>query len=106
MGDRSLATQPSHAIAGLTDAQVQRVGGLILSTLDRLGVEAQQVSRIIVYGRRVVVFDLPFLDCNAANELLDRQRLGERLTRLVAPRLVVLRRRPQGCAIIIDLPRR
>ena len=106
MDNRSLANQPSYAVVSLTDAWVQRVGGLILSTLDRLGVEAQQVSRIVVYGRRLMVFDLPFLDYDAANELVEQQHLGLRLTHLLAPRLVALRRRVQGCVIIIDLDRR
>jgi hypothetical protein len=106
MDNRSLANQPSYAVVRLTNARVQRVGGLLLSTLDRLGVEAQQVSRIVVYGRRLIVFDLPFLDYDAANELVEQQHLGLRLTHLLTPHLVALRRRTQGCMIIIDLQRR
>ena len=106
MAGSALVTQPAFTVAGMTDAHVQRLGALILSTLDRLGLDAQQVSRSVVYGRRVIVVDLPFLDYDTASKLIDGRHFGDRLTRLVTPRLVMLRRRSQGCAIIIDLQRR
>jgi hypothetical protein len=108
--DRSLSTRQGHSLTVLREADVQHVGALILSTLDRLGVINQDFSRIMVYGRRVIVFELPRLAYADARDLIVHQAFGRRLTHLLTSRVVpqagagvALRRLTQGCAVIVDL---
>ena len=103
MVDNALTVRKSAAITLQRDADIYRLGALVLSTLDRLGVTDQEFSRIVVYSQRVVVFELPWLTCEQANDLVEHHGFGQRLTQLIAPRLIGLQRRAQGCAIVIDL---
>ena len=98
MAVNALTVRKPSAITIHRDADLYRLGALILSTLDRLGVPDQQFSRIVVYSQRLVVFDLPWLTPTRARDLL-----AQRLTPRIAPYSVVWQRRGQGCAIIIDL---
>ena len=61
MAANALVVHQPAAITVHRDADLYRLGALILSTLDRLGVPHQEFSRIVVYSRRVIVFDLPWL---------------------------------------------
>ena len=95
-----------HQPAALTihrDADVYHIAALILSTLDRLGMHDQVFSRIVVYSQRVIVFDLPWLTDAQATQLVRQSQPGVRLTRRIAPRIIVVRGRAQGCTLIIDL---
>jgi hypothetical protein len=99
----TLIARPSYAVTVLRDADVQRVGAIILSTLDRIGVPNQEFSRIIVYCHRVIVFDLPCLPYARAEKLVTEYALGERLTLRLDTGVIVLRQKSNGCAIVIDL---
>jgi hypothetical protein len=99
----ALIVRPSYAVAVLRDADVQRVGAIILSTLDRIGVTNQEFGRIVVYGRRVIVFDLPWLSYARAEKLVMQSALSERLTHQIDPGVIALRQKSNGCAIVIDL---
>jgi hypothetical protein len=103
MADRALAVRKPAAITLQRDADIYRLGALVLSTLDRLDVPDQEFSRIVVYSQQVVVFELPWLTCEQADDLIEHHSFGQRLTQLIAPRLIGLQRRAQGCAIVIDL---
>jgi hypothetical protein len=99
----ALIARPSYAVTVLRDADVQRIGAIILSTLDRLGVPGQEFSRIVVYGRRVIAFDLPLLAHDDAEELVTYYALGQRLTQLINPGRFALHKMSSGCALIVDL---
>jgi hypothetical protein len=95
-----------HQPAALTvhrDADLYRLGALILSTLDRLGMPDQVFSRIVVYSQRVIVFDLPWLTDAQASQLIKYGQPGRRLAHRFSLHSVTLYRRAQGCALIIDI---
>ena len=79
-------------------ADVYRLAALVLSTLDRAGVIGQRIDRMVVYGQRVILFELPGLDQTHVTDAI-AQRLSDRL----APQRVRLKSRPIGCALFIEL---
>ena len=79
-------------------ADVYRLAALVLSTLDRAGVIGQRIDRVVVYGQRVILFELPGLDHTLITEAI-AQHLIDRL----APHRVRLQPRSIGCAIFIEL---
>ena len=102
---KALITAPSASLTLARDADGLRLGALILSTLDRLGVAGQVISRGVIYSRRVAVFELPGLDYGLANVLVERCALGLRLANLigVAHTLMLAQRPTGGSVFIIDL---
>ena len=103
MVTNALVVHQPAAITIHRDADVYHIAALILSTLDRLGMPNQVFSRIVVYSQRVIVFDLPWLTEAQIIQLVRQSQPGVRLTRRIAPRIIVVRPRAQGCALIIDL---
>ena len=79
-------------------ADVYRLAALVLSTLDRAGVIGQRIDRVVVYGQRVILFELPGLDHTLVTDAI-AQHLIDRL----APHRVRLQPRPIGCALFIEL---
>jgi len=102
---KALIATPSAALTLARDADGLRLGALILSTLDRLGVAGQVISRGVIYSRRVAVFELPGLDYGLAGILVERCALGLRLTGLIGVQhTLMLAQRPTGGSVfIIDL---
>ena len=103
MAANALVVHQPAAITIHHDADLCRLGALILSTLDRLGMPNQVFSRIVVYSQRIIVLDLPWLTEAQATQLVRQSQPGIRLARRIAPRIIVVRQRAQGCALIIDL---
>ena len=103
MAANALVVHQPAAMTVHRDADLYRLGALILSTLDRLGMPNQVFSRIVVYSQRVIVFDLPWLTDAQANQLIKYGQPGRRLAHRFSLHSVTLHRRAQGCALIIDL---
>ena len=103
MAANALVVHQPVAITIHHDADLYRLGALILSTLDRLGMPDQVFSRIVVYSQRVIVFDLPWLTDTQASQLIKHSQPGRRLAHRFSLHRVTLHRRAQGCALIIDL---
>ena len=101
-----LAATSAATLALTRDADVLRLGALILCTLDRAGVSGQVIGRCVVYRRRVAVFELPGLDYALASVLVERCAVGLRLAGLIGvPHTLMLAQRATGgCVVIIDLP--
>lgn len=101
MASNALALVQNPALTVRSDADVYRLAALVLSTLDRLGcADTHEISRIRVIGRRVVIFDLPFLSYyDAATQV----QLGAILTHLAVPQLIAVRPAPTGSLVIVDL---
>ena len=97
----ALSVIQNTALTVRRDADVYRLAAIILAALDRLShADTHEISRIRVIGRRVVIFDLPFLSYyDAATQV----RLGAILTRLVIPQLIAVRPAPTGSLVIVDL---
>ena len=102
---KALIATPSAAITLACDTGGLRLGALILSTLDRVGVSGQVIGRCVVYSRRVAVFELPGLDYALASVLVERCALGLRLAGLIGVQhTLMLAQRPTGGSVfIIDL---
>ena len=103
MAANALVVHQPAALTVRRDADLYRLGALILSTLDRLGVPNQVFSRIVVYSQRVIVLDLPWLTEAQAARLIKHGQPGKRLAHRFSLHRVTLHRRAQGCALIIDL---
>ena len=73
MPKHALIKLSGRSLVTLRNADVQRVGALILSTLDRLDMSNQDFSRIVVYGRQIIVFELPWLPYSRACSLVVSQ---------------------------------
>lgn len=100
MASRALTLVHNQALTVQRDADVYRLASIVLSVLDRLSHEdTHEISRIRVIGRRVVVFDLPFL----IYDPIVHRRLGAMLTSLVIPRVIAIRHASTGSLIIFDL---
>ncbi len=94
-----MAAEPmTTALTIRRDADVYRLAAIVLSTLDRAGVIGQRIDRMVVYGQRVIVFELPGLDHTHVTDAI-AQHLCDRL----APQRLRLRPRPRGCVIFIEL---
>ncbi len=108
MDANALISTPVQALTLGRDADVYHLGAQILSTLDRLDVTDLVFSHITVYLQRVVAFDLPDLPYSGALDLVEHDRLGERLTQLTGAAMIAIRehRSGQGCLIIVELPGR
>ena len=91
------------AITIRRDTDVYRLAALVLSTLDRAGVIEQRIDRIVVYSRRVVVFDLLQLSYPLVLDLINQHGLLHRLTRLSGAARIMIRPNAPGCAFIFDL---
>lgn len=98
MTDERPVVHATHPLIIRRDADVYRLAAIVLSTLDRAGVIGLRIDRVVVYGQRVILFELPLLDRTFITEAIT-QHLIDRL----APHRVRLRPRPSGCAIFIEL---
>ena len=100
--DRALALRQSSSVLQVPEALIQRLGAIVLSRLDRVGLQIR-ITRIVLYGQRLVAYHLPVSYPDLVGLQLE-QYLGEHtglLARLTAT--------PTGCTLIIDLhsnPRR
>lgn len=105
MENKALTRTRNSALVIQGDADVYRLAALVLSTLDRLDTtRAHEISRIRVIGRRVVIFDLPFLVYHAdGRDLAVQSQLGETLTRLAVPLLIAVRPATAGSLLIFEL---
>ncbi len=97
------ANTTAVAITIRRDTDVYRLAAIVLSTLDRAGVIGQRIDRIVVYSRRVVVFDMLHLSYSQALGLINQHGLLHRLTRLSGAVRIMIRPCVQGCALIFDL---
>ena len=97
------ANTTSVAITIRRDTDVYRLAAIVLSTLDRAGVINQRIDRIVIYSRRVVVFDMLHLSYAQALDLINQHRLLHRLTRLSGAARIMIRPNVPGCAFIFDL---
>ena len=97
------ANTTSVALTIRRDTDVYRLAAIVLSTLDRAGVIGQRIDRIVVYSRRVVVFDMLHLSYAQALDLINQHGLLHRLTRLSGASRIVLRPHSTGCAFLFDL---
>ncbi len=97
------ANTTAVAITIRRDTDVYRLAAIVLSTLDRAGVIEQRIDRIVVYSRRVVVFDLLQLSYPLVLDLINQHGLLHRLTRLSGAARILIRPCAQGCAFIFDL---
>lgn len=98
MTDTWPVVRSTHPLIIRRDADVYRLAAIVLSALDRAGVIGQRIDRIVVYGQRVILFELPGLDQTHVTDAI-AQRLSDRL----APQRVRLKSRPIGCALFIEL---
>ena len=98
-----VANTTTAAITIRRDTDVYRLAAIVLSTLDRAGVIEQQIDRIVVYSRRVVVFDILRLSYAQALDLINQHGLLHRLTRLSGAARILIRPNVPGCAFIFDL---
>lgn len=98
-----VANSTSVVIALRRDTDVYRLAAIVLSTLDRAGLIGQRIDRMVVYSRRVVVFDLLQLSYPFVLDLINQHGLLHRLTRLSGAARIVLRPNGQGCTVIFDL---
>ena len=98
-----VANTTAVALTIRRDTDVYRLAAIVLSTLDRAGVIGQRIDRIVVYSRRVVVFDTLHLSYAQALDLINQHRLLHRLTRLSGAARIMIRPCAQGCAFIFDL---
>ena len=101
--NNSLAQRPAYALDHLRDADVLRIGAIVLSTLDRFDGPAFTIARLVVYGRRVIVIDLTDLGYTAAYGLAANDGFGSRLSHLIDAQLITIRPAQPGCRIIVDL---
>ena len=89
--------RPPQGLTVRPEARLYRLGGIVLSLLDRAGLPAARFTRIVIYRQRLVVFHLPV----AYREVFGLN-LAERLqqhTGLTA----CLVGHAAGCALVIDL---
>ena len=98
-----VANTTSVAITIRRDTDVYRLAAIVLSTLDRASVFEQRIDRIVVYSRRVVVFDLLQLSYPLVLDQINQHGLLHRLTRLSGAARILIRPNVQGCALIFDL---
>ena len=98
-----VANTTAVALTIRRDTDVYRLAAIVLSTLDRAGVLDQRIDQMVVYGRRVVVFDLLRLSYPRVLDLINQHGLLHRLTRLSGAARIVLRPNGQGCTVIFDL---
>ena len=98
-----VANPTTTALTIRRDADVYRLAAIVLSTLDRAGVIGQRIDRMVVYGRRAVVFYILNLSYSIALDLIAYHHLLHRLTRLSGASRIVLRPHSTGCAFLFDL---
>ena len=100
--DSALSLRPRSSVMQIPEARIQRLGAIVLGRLDRVGIHVC-ITRIVLYGQRLVAYHLPVPYPDLVGLQLE-QYLGEHtglLARLTAT--------PTGCTLIIDLhsnPRR
>ena len=98
MTDTWPAVRSTHPLIIRRVADVYRLAAIVLSMLDRAGLIGLRIDRVVVYGQRVILFELPGLDHTRVTAAIT-QHLIDRL----APHRVRLRPRPMGCALFIEL---
>lgn len=98
-----VANTTAVAITIRRDTDVYRLAAIVLSTLDRAGVIDQRIDRIVVYSRRVVVFDLLQLSYPLVLDQINQHGLLHRLTRLSGAARIMIRPNVPGCAFIFEL---
>ena len=97
MNRRALLIRPPLSVTIVPTAFIQRLGSIVLSTLDRSVGVPVSITRIVVHCNRLVVFHLPLPFHIALKYQLD-ERLMQRTP--VTARLIA---EPAGCAILVDL---
>jgi hypothetical protein len=96
MAANALVVHQSTAITVHRDADLYRLGALLLRRLDRCGVNTR-LTRIVVYGQRIVAYHLPLLYRDVHGYGL-AEYLKARTGRSV--RLIPT---SKGCTLLIDL---
>ena len=89
--------RPPQALTVRSEARLYRLGGIVLSLLDRAGLPAARFTRIVIYRQRLAVFHLPvaYREVFGLN-LAERFQQHTGLTACLVGHAA-------GCALVIDL---